>query len=276
MQGGGTSSLNRYGARLREWQKGVTKAVVDTLLPPRCPISDEPVGQHGTFSPSSWSGAQRLSEPWCSVCGLPFDSETLAEDRCVACAAPSRKAGRLTGAGGLTKIRSAFAYSDAIAPAILRLKYADRTDGVVSFARAMVLAGSDVFAEDQTLLIVPVPLHRARLRKRHYNQSGLLAAELGRQTGQQVDQKMLIRSRKTPPQEGTSREARFRNVAGAFSVSRADRIHGRSIILVDDVLTSGATLLACARVLRQAGAKKVFALTLARVVKTAQDTPYSD
>ncbi|MGV6819841.1 MAG: double zinc ribbon domain-containing protein [Parvularcula sp.] len=276
MSGGEKLSLNRYGARLREWQKGLTKLVVDTLLPPRCPLSDEPVAQHGTFAPSAWSGVQRLSEPWCSVCGFPFEQEALAEALCVSCAAPSRKAGRLTGRGGLTKIRSAFAYSDAIAPAILRLKYADRTDGVVSFARAMALAGREMFAEAQGPLIVPVPLHRARLRQRHYNQAGLLASELGRLTGQPVDHTMLVRSRKTPPQGGTSRDARYRNVAGAFSAARPDAIHGQSIILVDDVLTSGATLLACARVLRQAGARKVFALTLARVVKTAQETPYSE
>ncbi|WP_196813078.1 ATP-binding protein [Azospirillum brasilense] len=119
-------------------------------------------------------------------------------------------------------------------------------------------------------LLAPVPLHRLRLFRRRYNQAALLAQAAGRQAGRPVIPDMLIRRRSTPSQGGLDRSGRRRNVKGAFAVRPGlePRVAGKRIVLVDDVLTTGATLSECARVLLRAGAERVDALTLARVVKT--------
>ncbi len=122
----------------------------------------------------------------------------------------------------------------------------------------VLLDGSDV--------LVPVPLHPRRLRERGYNQAALLARELGRRTGRPHGERVLVRRKDTAPQAGLSAAARRRNVAGAFAVRQKGFIAGRVVTLVDDVLTTGATAYACARALREAGAREVRLLSIARVL----------
>ncbi|MCC5980380.1 MAG: ComF family protein [Oceanicaulis sp.] len=165
--------------------------------------------------------------------------------------------------------RSAFVYTPESRQLVLSLKHGGRVDGLAAFGGWMKRAGADVL--DGADLLVPVPLHGQRLRKRRFNQSLLLARALTRLTGIRTDPHMLVRTRATPSQGGRSAKGRRRNVAGAFRVraGRKPRLEGAHIVIIDDVYTTGATLEACARALKRAGAARVDALTLARVVKPA-------
>ena len=150
---------------------------------------------------------------------------------------------------------------------ILAFKHADRTEAAPSFARWMRGAAAELLAEAE--VIAPVPLHRWRLLHRRYNQAALLARELGRETGAAVIGDLLQRRRNTPSQGRLSAAQRRRNVAGAFSLTprHLARVAGRRVLLVDDVMTTGATAAACATVLRRAGARAVDVVTLARVFR---------
>ena len=148
-------------------------------------------------------------------------------------------------------------------------KYRDRHEGLALFARWLAKAGAELLADAD--LIVPVPLHTRRLWRRRFNQSAMLAVALGRLCRVPVDCFALKRVRPTASQVGLSADQRRRNVAGAFRVDKdeAPRIAGRKLVVVDDVITTGATAEACARVLKRAGAARVDVLALARVVEPA-------
>ena len=236
-------------------------AALDLVYPPRCPVTDEAVTAHGTFAAAAWARASLLAPPWCAGCGLPFAPTDAVAALCVPCASPARFRSALTGPGRLDGFRAALRYDDASAPMILSLKYGDRHDLVPGLARLLARAADEVLAAGA--VIVPVPLHRARLRTRRYNQAALLAQALGGQTGHAVAPLALRRTKRTPPQKGLSPAGRRRNVAGAFAARgpAPDRV-----LLVDDVATSGATLLGCAGAMRRAGAQEVAAVALARVI----------
>jgi ComF family protein len=159
-------------------------------------------------------------------------------------------------------------YDPGSRDSILALKRADRHDLVPIFARWLERAGRDLLAESE--LIIPVPLHWSRLWRRRYNQSALLAKRLAQLSGVPLDTQALARLRRTRSQgEMPSAKARRRNVRGAFRVISRKRamVKGRTVLLIDDVYTTGSTVEACARALERAGAAKVLVLTLARVVR---------
>ena len=171
-----------------------------------------------------------------------------------------------------TRARALLRYDDASKPLILGFKYGDRLDQAPAFARWLERTGRPLLSE--TDLIVPVPLHRWRLWRRRYNQAAVLALHLARLSNVPCEALVLERKRPTPSQgEMKSAKARRKNVLGAFRVAQLKiaAVRGRNILLVDDVFTTGATLDACARALKRAGAARVDALTLARVVKTVSD-----
>jgi len=165
--------------------------------------------------------------------------------------------------------RAGFEYDDVSRGLVLGFKHGGRTEGLHMFASHMRRAGRKCL--DAADYIVPVPLHVSRRIKRRYNQSALLARALARISNPTFDPDVLMRHRATLSQGGRSASGRRRNVQGAFKVRDAaiDRVKGANIVLIDDVMTTGATLESCARTLKRAGAEKVSALTLARVVKAA-------
>lgn len=240
-------------------------SVSDYILPARCPVNGRIVPDNGAISPESWRDLTFVSAPFCRCCGYPFPvveqeaQEGSAELLCGPCLETEPSFGRA---------RSVFVYDDASRQLVLSFKHGDRTLLTRTFAPLMARAGEVVLAEAD--LLVPVPLHWVRLLKRRYNQAALLASALSQLSGLPHDPFVLQRTRHTASQGHKSAKDRVKNVQNAFAVDegRAEKINGRRIVLVDDVLTTGATVEACARALSNAGAAGVDVLTVARVVKT--------
>lgn len=243
--------------------RNVGKMALDALLPPRCLACGAVVGDDGGLCAVCWSSMAFIAEPICDCCGtpLPFAGPEDAAGRqlCAECAAVTPV---------LARARAALVYDDASKPLLLGFKHADRLHAARAFAAWMLRAGGVLLSDAD--VIVPAPLHRRRLFLRRYNQASVLALALGRLTGKPALVDALERRRATPSQGRLGREARRRNVAGAFAVTPAGRraVAGRRVLLVDDVMTTGATAAECAKALLAAGAAAVDALTLARAERS--------
>jgi ComF family protein len=234
------------------------KTALDLLFPPLCIGCRAPVADSG-FCASCWSGLTFLDSPGCVCCGLPFPVTLEGENLCAAC---------LTRPPAFDHARAILAYDENSRGAILALKHADRLELVPGFARWLARTGQSLIAQSD--VIIPVPLHRSRLWRRRYNQSAELARKLARDFKRDFDPFALVRSRATPSQGAmASAKARRRNVLSAFKAPDPGRVAGKRVLLLDDVLTTGATAEACARALKRAGAAKVYVLALARVVKAS-------
>lgn len=222
--------------------------LLDFALPPRCPGCGEITPAVDLFCTGCWSSLRFLGGG-CDCCGLPLAPGE--EGECLACE-QSR--------GPLDKVRAALAYGDVPRTIATRLKYARKIALARTMAGMMKRALSDL---DPEAVLVPVPLHRWRLWGRGFNQSALIARALGRP----VDPDLLRRVRATPRLKGLNPSQRRRTVDKAFALRPGAVIKGRNFILVDDVMTTGATAEACARALRRGGARKVELLAFARVVR---------
>ena len=227
----------------RKW----LSALLDLLYPPHCVVC----GCLGAWLCADCrESVQVLRPPICRHCGKPLDRPGI----CLSC---ERRRSYLSG------IRSVAPHLPPLREAIHALKY----EGVRVLARPLgeILAGYWRLEPLPVRAIVPVPLHRTRLRQRGYNQSLLLARELAERIDLPLCEGALLRERNTPSQVGLSVEERWTNVWGAFRCSNSD-LRGEHVLLVDDVLTTGATLEACASTLLEAGVEEVWALTLTRAV----------
>jgi ComF family protein len=234
------------------------RLALDIALPTLCVACREPVAGEGVCA-ACWAKLSFIEPPYCPRLGIPFvydpGPDLLSME---AIANPPAYA----------RARAAVRYDDVARTLVHALKYQDRTDLAPAMGRWMARAGRELLGEADAL--IPVPLHWRRGWSRRYNQSGALARVIARQTGVKVAADALRRVRPTQQQIGLSRSQRASNVQGAFKVApdRTAEIQGRRLILIDDVLTSGATTDACARALLRARAASVDVLVFARVVDT--------
>ena len=248
--------------RLRHAAGAVLLRAANAVLPPRCPATGEIVDRPGALAPAFWQQLTFIEPPCCDRCGLPFGVDlTGADDSAVLCAAC------MATPFSFERARAAVVYNDASRQLILGFKYGDRLHSITTFTPWLKRAGAALIADSD--VIVPVPLHRKRLWLRRFNQSALLARALAQSCAIACLPAGLLRTRHTQPQKGLSRNARYKNVSGVFAANprHAKNIAGKRVLLIDDVFTSGATLDACARALRGAGATQVHVLTLARVTR---------
>lgn len=244
---------------LQDRIRRIGRGALDLLYPPLCVGCRSQVAEPGSLCAACWQNIDFLDGPGCVCCGLPFDLDPGGETLCAAC---------LADPPSFDRARAVMRYDDKSRGPILAFKHGDRLDLVPGFARWLRRAGRQLL--DDTDVIVPVPLHARRLWSRRYNQAAELSRALGKMSEKPVDATLLIRTRATPSQGAMpSATARRRNMRGAFQVpaSRVEAVTNRSVLLIDDVLTTGATVDACARVLKRAGATKVHVLALARVVR---------
>ncbi len=236
--------------------RNAVRQALNFVFPPLCPYCGERLERAHSVCPKCFGRIRFIGEPRCDWCGRPFDFKVWGTTLCGKC---------LTARYAYDKARAAFVYDDFSRAPILQLKHARKTELAGMLTQFLYVAGQELFPE--TDAIVCVPIHRYRLMKRTFNQAGILARLLAKKIDKPFLAGALKRVRPTKSQGHLSPTNRKRNVANAFRVSKNVHVKGRSILLIDDVLTTGATVNECAKALKRAGAKSVFVLTVAMVVK---------
>jgi ComF family protein len=243
--------------RFRGVLRSALRLALDLALPPLCPSCREPLGDGAGLCATCWSKLSLIEPPYCARLGIPFTYDPgpgLLSMEAIA------------NPPAYDRARAAVRYDDIARALVHRFKYGDRLDLAPMMGRWMARAGGELLADAEAM--VPVPLHWRRLWARRFNQSAALAGAVSELAGQVVLHGAVKRVRATPQQVGLNKSERAENVQGAFKVppERKAEIAGRRLVLVDDVLTSGATVDACARALLRAGAAHVDVLVFARVV----------
>lgn len=231
------------------------RAVVDFVYPPRCIICGEFVNSEAEFCAKCLSDFQEAAHPMCTICGLPFNSGS--DHICRECH-KKRPA--------FDKARAWGVHRGAGRHAVIALKFGRKTKLAAHLAKLMTSTLLEEFDTTEIDTIIPVPLHKKRLRWRGFNQSLLLAKGISAATGIDVDFLSLKRIRQTKPQTRLPLKQRSENVKGAFQVVRPNFVRDKTILLVDDVFTSGATITECARALKSQGARSVYALCAVRAI----------
>ncbi|MGI8943611.1 MAG: double zinc ribbon domain-containing protein [Qipengyuania sp.] len=239
--------------------------VVDMVYPPRCPACGEGIGEQSGLCPSCWEDLAIPAQPWCALCQRPF-GDAVVEDGaiCAPCMAePPRHAG----------IAAGTLYTDTARKLVLAFKHGRRIALAPLLAK---LISAKLGEPDRRQVIIPVPLHRWRLWRRGFNQAGLLAREIERLGHGTLAVDALVRRKATPSLGGLGAKARRRALAGAIGLTEKGKstVIGRDIVLLDDVLTSGATSDACVTVLRRGGAKSVRIACFARVLNEIDSRDY--
>ncbi|SNZ20799.1 ComF family protein [Cohaesibacter gelatinilyticus] len=251
---------------VRQGMTFLMHAIGNLIWPPVCANCGKRIDAANHLCGTCWQSMHWIDKPYCPISGLPYAFDVGEE-----IISPSV----IVDPPVYDKARAVALYDDTARALVHKLKYYDRTDLARSMGQWMVRAGLEFFDENpDQLVVVPVPLHRRRLIGRRYNQAALLAKEIAAQQKAPYLHDCLVRRRATRQQVGLNESERASNVRGAFQVPLPlkGKIAGKAIILVDDVMTTGATMQACARVLRQAGAAQIFVIVFARVVEPGQMT----
>ncbi len=265
--------------RAAGWVATLLETCRQALFPPRCLscrvfLENDPAGippaeglwpqamalLRPYFCDECLQALMPLVQPLCACCGTMVSGGDGPEPLCAHCR-DQRPA--------FDQARAAFAYQGSLREVVHCLKYRGKTQLAQPLGWLMHAVYRHCWQPPSVDLILPVPLHRRRLRERGFNQALLLICRWPRVAGEPrvpVDGGVLVRTRATAPQAGLDRRARRSNIAGAFVVQRPERVDGRRLLLVDDVITTGATVGECARVLKQSGAERVDVLALARVI----------
>ena len=233
--------------------------LVDLVYPPRCPLCGEGLAAQGGLCPACWQELAIPGKPACALCQRPFGDGAAAGTVCAPCLAdPPRHDG----------IAAGTLYNDASRKLVLAFKHGRRIALANLLARLVAARLPQLEGE---WLAVPVPLHRRRLWQRGFNQSALLAGELCKLSGAELLVDGLLRRKPTPVLGGLGRKARARALSGAIAANprRASRLKGAQVLLIDDVMTSGATSAACVSALKRGGAEKVVVACFARVLDEA-------
>ena len=235
----------------------VLKSVIEFLFPPACPLCDTPVSTHGELCADCWVAISWIDNPKCAKCGYPFpaDLDLGGTPLCPTCA---------SGNCELDWIRSACVYDDVSRSAMLPFKHGGRVSYSCFMSRAMIWAMRDIDVDVN--IVMPVPLANRRLFKRGYNQATLLAKPIARMLGVSMDLDSVRRVYRSDMGHKNARQRR-ENIHGVFNVVKPDMIRGKRILLVDDVMTTGATFSELRRVLMRAGAVAVYGVTFCRVVR---------
>lgn len=232
------------------------KSLLNIFFPPVCPLCE------GALKKNAFCGGcedgfaeQSITVSFCTVCGIPFASGAAADHTCGQC---------LTEEVPFKEARSAFIYDGNVLDAVHKLKYGAKVILAESLGELLLSAALKLSVRPE--VVVPVPLHSKRLKARGFNQSLLLSRAVAKRLSLKLDYLSLRRTRPTVPQINLERAERQKNVKGAFEVGNKAAFKGKSVLLIDDVLTTGATVKECSKVLKKAGAE-VFVATLARAVK---------
>ena len=231
------------------------------FLPPQCPCCEKFLeeGQQGVCS-NCLSEIRWIVPPFCSICGIPFISKEIEGHPCGAC---------MTHRKYFTIARALGAFEGSLQEAIYRWKYEGKTHLTPFLAEWMAEGLNRYWGPDSLDLLIPVPLHPQRLRQRGFNQALLLVKELSRRTGIPYPKTILQKKKSTIPQVNLSGVEREKEVRGTFHVIGREELLGKSVLLVDDVYTTGATVNECSKVLLRGGAERVDVLTLAHAIKSS-------
>ncbi len=236
-----------------------SRLLANLVFPPHCAVCEAPTEHAPALCGSCFSKITFISDPYCVICGCPFDYDIGTTSICIPCQ---------TNAPPYDRARAALRYDDASRKLITRLKFNDKMSLAPFAAQLMTAAATDILAKCE--VIIPVPLHWRRLWTRQFNQSALIAHHIAKCTHLPFLPQALKRIRHTLPQMELSWEERQRNVKAAFTTNPRylQHIKGKTVMLIDDVYTTGATIYACTQALKKSGVSRVYVLTLSRRLAT--------
>ena len=235
--------------------KNLFLKLINIIYPPRCPICKIFLNNNISFCRDCSSKFKKITSPFCTICGTPFISYIKEDHVCESC---------LRKKPFYEIARAPYLYDGTLMTAIHKFKYSAKSFLASPLGLLMTEFAETWVKESETLLTIPVPLHPKRLRERGFNQSLLLSRHVARQLNTELDFLSLRRVRYTLPQTGLNKDERQKNVRGAFQIVDQKAVKKRTVLLIDDVATTGNTLNECARLLKRSGCKKVLCLVLAR------------